>query len=184
MNVVLVHGAYTWGGRSRLFNLTGPLADAGYLQTKFVYGFVTALTCFMQNPRAAKKLARAQYDIVIGYSNGALVADKAANGDHLICLSPALDSDHVFSSRWKTIHVFWNPGDNMSVAEHIPWHPWGAMMREGIRGRALQDFEENICIPEFIGTNKDYEHGDYFEDNTFILRFAAWMRRKFPIGNL
>ena len=170
MKTILVHGAFVRGCNSSINNLEEYI-DHCHI---FCYGFVFVLTAPLLNGSKATKLASIieDNDIVVAHSNGNIIADKAirkskAAGCRLVALSPALDSDYMFSSRWGKVDIFYNPGDKLSfMAHYIPKHPWGAMMATGILGRKLRlmPIERNHCIPKFMGTNTNYHHGIYLEE--------------------
>ena len=183
---ILVHGAGVFLGNSRLFNLYTPLKNKGFAVNRFRYGYVFVLTSFVRNIFAAKKLGKIikENNIIIGHSNGCLVADMAIKhaasygGTSLICLAPALDTQHVFDWRWKDITIIRSPGDYTSLAEYIPLHPWGAMMRDGILNRETEKREHQMTIQDITDDNKRYGHGGFLDSKTFQWRFSQWLWMK------
>ena len=188
--VILVHGAGVFLGNSRLFNLYKPLKDKGFTVNRFRYGYVFVLTSFIGNIFASKKLGKIikDGDIVIGHSNGCLVADMAIKhavsyggmpmDASLICLAPALDTQRLFDWRWNNITIIRSPGDYTSLAEYIPFHPWGAMMRDGILNRGIEKREHQMTIQDITDDNKRYGHGGFLDSKTFQWRFAQWLWMK------
>ena len=185
--VILVHGAGVFFGDSSLFRLDYQLMSQGVSVVKFRYGFTFTLSVFFANGRASKSLAKIMrpYDLIIGHSNGCLVADKAIRleekfdgaGICLLCFSPALNKDHEFSGRWKQIDVVSNPGDYTSISEWIPFHPWGSMMRDGIINRALRHNESVTSIQKVTGMNRSFGHGSYFHDLDSIKEISNWIMK-------
>ncbi len=165
--VILVHGAGVRNDRTRLWNLA-PILARGFRVKRFCYGYVGLVYGqFSRTSKAAERLSNmlSDRDIVVAHSHGNVVAERAvtrAQGLRLVCLSPALDSGHRFSRVWDRVDVFYNPGDKFSWwAEHVPWHPWGAMLATGIMGRELEKREHNLSFQEFTAKNVDVEHGKY-----------------------
>lgn len=188
-NIILVHGAGVYHGRSNLFALRKPLEVFGANVEEFRYGLVLVLWGWWRTKNGSKALAKLlqPFDIVVTHSNGVLVADGAMSermksaippGVRLVALSPACASDRIFAQGWDRVDVIYNPGDNLSwFADHIPWHPWGDMMSTGILDRPLQSYEHQFSTVEILKVNVDVEHGEYLRE-PYINRFARGLWEK------
>ena len=185
--VILVHGAGIVLGSSRLFSLCKPLKDKGFAVNRFWYGSAFVLTSFVGSIFAAKRLGKIieENDIIIGHTNGCLVADMAikhsstAAGTSLICLAPALDTQHVFDWRWNDITIIRSPGDYIRIAEYIPFNPCGNMMRDGILNRRVENREHQMTIQDITGDSKRYWHSGFLDSELFQLRFSQWLWKKY-----
>lgn len=166
--VHLVPGIHTSDPYENIGKLKVYFHDAGFEDVVVhSYGFLLFFLARFKNPGIAERMKKfvKPGDIIVGYSNGALIgkmiADDGIRLGGLVLINPAIDQDVRFPKNVPWIHVYYNDGDDMvALSSILPFHPWGDMGRVGYRGPwdgRVRKFNFGRGVPKTDG------HSDIFD---------------------
>lgn len=162
--VHLLHGIAVRGD-GRIAKLKPALEAAGFDVQVHSYGFTWLFTVRRRNERISEDLAEVleDGDIIIGHSNGCVIAHRACSlnthpdGAHnlgLIHINPALPTWATPPTTVSHCHVFYSPSDGAvgwaSLARRfwpLSWFRetlWGAMGRDGYAGTDERVTQTNL----------------------------------------
>lgn len=145
----LIHGFNVFdGGKGSIGSLQKYFEDAGHEVELHNYGWVGILRLRLVNKKTVRNIMDKidpDKDVVIGHSNGCLVAWMiAAEGviiDKLVCIQPALRRDTIFPHTVRNILTLYNKKDVAVFAARIfrymnpvSWfhpHQWGMAGKRG-----------------------------------------------------
>lgn len=145
----LIHGFNVFdGGKGSIGSLQKYFEDAGYNVVLHNYGWVGIFRLRLVNRKTVRRIMDdidPNNDIVIGHSNGCLVAWMIAGEgviiDKLVCIQPALRRDTIFPHTVRHILAFYNKKDIAVFAARVfryinpvSWfnpHQWGMAGKSG-----------------------------------------------------
>lgn len=142
--VILLHGFNVKDdGAGSILKLAPFLEAAGFRVKRFRYGFFFLLRVRFLVERFARVLADMSEpgDIVIGHSNGCLMAmiaaEHGATFAQMVFINPALDNDTPLPPHVGHLTIWHSPSDwVVRVARLLFAHRWGDMGAVGYRGKA------------------------------------------------
>lgn len=151
--ILFVHGVEVADARGSIASLAPIFESVGFTTEFYDYdrlAFWQARGEDGRRSRAAQLLSacriagKSEPLIIVAHSNGALLAFDAARRqeekgerwiEHVVLLSPALDSDAFIPTSIRRMDVHYTRSDRaVWWARWLVWHPWGDMGRRGYTG--------------------------------------------------
>lgn len=136
--VVIIHGIHVTDPHASVGRLAPAFKAIGWPVVVYDYGRITALQARRKNVEVVDALERVVRPgaVLVGHSNGALIAWMFANRGHplsgAVLINPALRRDARFPPWVRWIHVYHNRGDRAVALSRLFFaRPWGAMGQLG-----------------------------------------------------